>query len=138
MLLDIAVISGFVYSIFGNVLQYRKNRENVENEVEKLEGETDILSINSYEKEMGLLYNITREKQELLLLSNKERDIFVKEKATDDNLIYKIRYANKMSDLDKIYQKYDITSDLFPISFPLKIYQKQLQLLYIIIIIILI
>lgn len=124
MLLDIAVISGFVYSIFGNVLQYRKNRENVENEVEKLEGETDILSINSYEKDMGLLYNITSEKQELILLSNKERDVFVKDKATDDNLIYKIRYANKMSDLDKIYQKYDITSDLFPISFPLKIYQK--------------
>ena len=124
MLLDIIIITGLVYSIFGNLLQYKKNRENVENEVEKLEGDTDILSINSYEKDMGLLYNITREKQELLLLSNKEQNIFVKEKSTDDKLIYKINYANKMSDLDKIYQKYDITSEDFPILFPLKIYQK--------------
>jgi hypothetical protein len=124
MFIDIAVISGFAYSIIGNILNYIKNRENVENEVKEMDGEKQMLVINSLYNSIGLLSSEEREKNELILMRNKSVNTFFTEKASYDDLIYKIRYANNMSDLDKIYQKYDIIPNLFPISFPLKIHTR--------------
>ena len=127
MLLDITIITGLVYSIFGNLLRYKKISKDIENEVHEMDGEKQMLVINSFYNSIGLLSSEEREKNELIVIRDKNVNTYLDEKASYDDLIYKIRYADNMSDLDKIYQKYDIIPNLFPISFPLKIHTKILR-----------
>lgn len=138
--LDLCVLSGLAYSIFGNIYNYIKNKPNIEKNIKELKGETDILEIYGFNHtkspptfistgSTGLIIPISggstiEERQIYTLLTNKS-DKIINKKEVSFGTIFETSYINNNDDLTDLYNKYNISTTSFPVSYPLKIYKRK-------------
>lgn len=128
VLFDIAIFGGLVYSILGNVIRYYKNKECVDNSIEKTDGETDIIRIqnekNGDKNGENLLYILKNNEKNICLKQGSVTDILY-----DDDTVYKnIYYINRVNHLNKFITKNNLNEFMFPVSLPLKIYKKRVSI----------
>lgn len=139
VLLDICVASGLTYSILGNVYEYIKYKDLIDNDIQELQGETKVLRVCDYKNTFrhptyanmgspGFMIPLGGGSYEELrkiycLLRNKENTIFIKNDEVSNTMKYGISYINTNEDLTALYKKYGIDTTSFPVRFPLKIYE---------------
>jgi hypothetical protein len=152
VLSDFIVLSSLSYSIFGNMYNYKKNKNEIEKNIQELENETKILLI--YEKEQNMpifinpvffgilgfmypLYNSNNKtaieeftKERLCLLQNNKKNIIVKNLDNVNNNDYTIKYINNETELQKIYKQYNIDGTTFPVKLPLRVNETAVNKIY--------
>jgi hypothetical protein len=139
MIFDLYVSTGLAYSIFGNIYKYVKDKDNIEKNVQKLPDETNILIVSDFVNTIkpptfistgtpGAIVPIgggsnIEERDIYTLLDNKYTKIMNRKEASDS--LYRTSYINNNDHLMNLYNKYNINSTSFPVSYPLKIYEKK-------------
>lgn len=129
-------MSVLTYTICGNYYQYYKTKDDIKKNIKVLKNKTYILYIFNYVEEFNIPIFINNDissipigggystkKNQLLCLLKNNKDIII---SNCDNILelkYKYKYINDFDNLKYIYKKYNIDSGLFPIYFPLKIYE---------------
>jgi hypothetical protein len=145
VLLDICVVGGLSYSIFGNLYHSLKTIKSIEEDIQELRGETNILRVCDYKTTIdpptfvnmgspGIMIpvgggGVNEELRKIYcLLQNNEEKIEIHDDEATSTIVYHTSYINTHKELDRMYKKYDIRPTCFPVRFPLKVYEKILTI----------
>jgi hypothetical protein len=137
IIIDTIIFGGLTYSIFGNAYKNYMNKEKVMNDIEKLEGKTEITHISGFkeEYETPLYINMTgfmipmgggnklKEYTLLTVINNERKRELLYSKCCTDLDFYK-HYINDLEELDKFLKEKSIEKNRMPVSFPLAVYNK--------------
>lgn len=142
VLLDLSVATGLMYTIFGNMYNYVKNKDYIKKNIQEIPSGTNILEIYSYKTNISLPNFINTGHPGIMVpigggLNNKEYKIYTLLQNKGKNMVINteneiititdfqpnLSYINNKNGLHKLYTKYNVSSTSFPVSYPLKVYE---------------